>query len=299
MTPFRPPSFLLHPTTRRLTLTIALAFPAGFLTRAAMSTAPPLSTQPFPAHSYTPRHSTFPYTSRDFIRSDESSDTDFYSSPRFVTHIDDHAIGLLRTYYAATLPRKGKILDLCSSWISHFPPELEQAAAAAKNESPSANEEGLKVVGLGMNAAELKANPILHQSVLQDLNVDPIIPSSLVPLAATVCVVSIDYLTKPLEVLTSIRERTNTDGSIHLIISNRCFPTKAVGRWLRVSEQERLQMVGDYLHHSGWQDVEIVELSDGRGSGPGLMGMLRGGVDPLWVVRGVKTSPSELGKSEL
>lgn len=66
-----------------------------------------------------------------------------------------------------------------------------------------------------------------------------------------------------------------------------------------MSEEERLMMVGDYLHLAGWQGIEIVELSDGRveqgegeqqpGSLQGLMGWMgMGGRDPIWVVRAVK-----------
>jgi hypothetical protein len=75
-----------------------------------------------------------------------------------------------------------------------------------------------------------------------------------------------------------------------------------MSRWLRVDEEERLQMVGDYLHFAGWKGIEIVELSDGKvdqqeqqdveGGGArslqglfGMMGMM-GRRDPLWVVRG-------------
>jgi len=259
----------------------------------------------FPVRAYIPRHTTFPYTERDFLRADESDDTDFYSAPRFVTHIDDNAIALLRQYYAAILPRKGRAFDLCSSWISHFPKELEGVARAGKTAAKGNEGEGLEVVGLGMNKRELDANPILKSSILQNLNVNPSIPASLAPLDATTCVVSIDYLTKPIAVLSTLLQRTKEGGTVHLIISNRCFPTKAVGRWLRGSEEERLQMVGDYLWFSGWREVEIVEVCDGRGSAPGLMGMCGGGVDPLWVVRGVKTGEgpgegqSEEGRSEL
>lgn len=194
------------------------------------------------------------------------------------------------------------MLDLCSSWVSHFPREMEEGAVEGKKAKQKGGEgggeAGLEVVGLGMNAKELAANPILKETVLQDLNVDPTIPASLAPLHATVCVVSIDYLTKPLSVLSSVRERTVEGGSVHLIISNRCFPTKAVGRWLRISEEERLKMVGDYLWWSGWRGVEIVEVCDGRmkegegresGGLARLMGMF-GGVDPLWVVRAVKVA---------
>jgi hypothetical protein len=74
--------------------------------------------------------------------------------------------------------------------------------------------------------------------------------------------------------------------TIHLAISNRCFATKVVGIWLRLSENERLELVANYLHFSGFKEIEIVELVKGD-----VVGRWEGewGVnDPLWVVRGKK-----------
>lgn len=169
---------------------------------------------------------------------------------------------------------------------------------------------------MGMNKAELAANkPLNNGRLLIDLNSTPenvapalraanaIGDSEEELLDASTCVVSIDYLTSPVPVLQSILSATKPGGTIHLTISNRCFPTKAMSRWLRVDEGERLQMVGDYLHFAGWKGIEIVELSDGKveqaekaaessSSGGarslqglfGMMGMM-GRMDPLWVVR--------------
>lgn len=142
----------------------------------------------------------------------------------------------------------------------------------------------LEVIGMGMNQKELAANPILSSSYLIDLNADPTLPSSISDLDATVCVVSIDYLTQPLPVLSAILQSTKEGGTVHLILSNRCFPTKAIGRWLRISEEERVKMVGDYLHFAGWKQVEAVTLVE-PGQGRTWIG---GGNDPLWVVRGRK-----------
>ena len=136
---------------------------------------------------------------------------------------------------------------------------------------------------MGLNKLELEANPILSERVLQDLNELPVIPESVAPLNAAVCVVSIDYMTKPLEVLSSLKERMVPGGTVHLVVSNRCFPTKAIARWLKVGEQEKLNMVGDFLWWSGWRDIEILTLCDGE-SGGYWMGFGRN--DPLWVVRG-------------
>ncbi|KAL8847918.1 MAG: hypothetical protein Q9221_007049 [Calogaya cf. arnoldii] len=256
---------------------------------------------------------------------DPSPDDEFYSTPRFVTHIDDAAIERLREYYHWNLlrvpkseegdgqgKRKGgtRILDLCASWVSHFPSSLETTAVStAKKQAggktsehsmagEAANGEGgeaetLEVVGLGMNRAELDANPIFSHRIIQDLNTSPHIslPSSSHTnpdneLDATACVVSIDYLTSPITVLRSILTHTHSGGSIHLVISNRCFPTKVAGEWLRLGEEERLELVGRYLWWSGWEGVEVVDLCAKREGG--LVERVFGGGDPLWVVRGVK-----------
>ncbi|KAK5019537.1 hypothetical protein LTR39_000306 [Cryomyces antarcticus] len=132
-----------------------------------------------------------------------------------------------------------------------------------------------------MNKAELDANPVLRKEnrLLADLNVQPKIPDEAGnDFDAATCVVSIDYLTKPKEVLESLKQRTKEGGMVHLIISNRCFPTKAVGRWLRVGEEERLNMVGDYLHFAGWKNIEIVDLSsaeEGREPPSGIAGLMQ------------------------
>jgi hypothetical protein len=259
--------------------------------------------QDWPVKQYTPRRQSWPYNPSDFTRQDSSSDASFYSAPRFVTHIDDAAIASLREYYDKTLPKKGRILDFCSSWISHYPKSIEEATSSGE----------LKVIGLGMNQAELNANKILNGGrLLVDLNEKPDIASALIKenavgseesdrLDASTNVVSTDYLTQPVEVLKSLREVTKTGGTVHLTISNRCFPTKAISRWLRVSEEERVLMVGDFLHFAGWQDIEIVEISSGTvsegapsnsGSQQGLQGLMAwmgmNSRDPLWVVRATK-----------
>lgn len=230
--------------------------------------------------TYTPPnpHGPFPYSKADLTPMEPGNDTTFYSVPRFVTHIDDNAILHLRKYYAEALPRRGRILDFCSSWISHYPPELAEAAKTGD----------LDVLGTGMNASELSKNPVLRDWSTQDLNQDPELrlpggggggeekPEKLID--ASTCVVSIDYLTQPVQVLASVRRQTSPGGRVHLIISNRCFPTKVVGRWLQVAEDRRLDMVGDYLWWSGWRNIEIETLVEASWT-----------KDPLWVVRAENT----------
>src|SRR5271170_285373 len=95
-----------------------------------------------------------------FTKIDSDGDELFYEEPRLVLHIDDNAVAALTEFYRAVLPAGGVLLDLMSSWVSHLPPETEYA----------------EVIGHGMNAAELAANPRLARWFVQNLNRDPSLP---------------------------------------------------------------------------------------------------------------------------
>jgi SAM-dependent methyltransferase len=282
----------------------------------------PQPTPPWPTRAYTPRHAAWPYGLADFARRDAAPDAAFYAAPRFVTHVDNAALAALRSYYAAVLPRCGRLLDLCSSWTSHYPRAIVEAAAAADTEGEGEGEgppPPLRVTGLGMNAAELAANAVLNDGrVVADLNENPDVGAVLRGAGvavgadgddadgaargddvfdASTLAVSIDYLTDPVAVLRSLRRVTREHGTVHLAVSNRCFPTKVIARWSNISEEERLDMVGDFLHFAGWRRIEIVELSNGisveaDSSADGLRGYMNTldirSRDPLWVVRGAK-----------
>lgn len=38
-----------------------------------------------------------------------------------VFHIDDFAVSALTEYYSKNLPSGADVLDICSSWVSHYP----------------------------------------------------------------------------------------------------------------------------------------------------------------------------------
>src|SRR5579871_1515704 len=113
-----------------------------------------------------------------FRKMDSEDDAAFYAAPRFVTHIDDIAIAALTQFYRERLPAGGRILDLMSSWVSHLPPEIVFDA----------------VIGHGMNAEELAANPRLSRFFVQNLNRDSNLPLQDAVLDAITICVSIQYL---------------------------------------------------------------------------------------------------------
>ena len=138
------------------------------------------------------------------------------------------------------------MLDFCTSWHSWYP----DAYVAAVRDGE------LEVHGIGMNAPELERNRLFEghpeRAVVADLNKNPDIHLQLSrdgrgetpQFNCATCTVSIDYLNKPVEVLSSLRDCMNEGGTVHLVISNRCFPTKAVRIWLELDTEERLQLVG-------------------------------------------------------
>ena len=167
-----------------------------------------------------------------FERADPSADTRFYGPPRLVTHIDDRAIAAVGGLYTE-LGLDGDVLDLMSSWVSHF----ESAPR--------------RLVGLGMNATELAANPVMAEHVVQDLNADPVLPFPDAGFDAATCCVSVDYLADPVPVFREVARVLRPGGTFVVTFSNRCFPTKAVRGWLDTDDEQHVQVVDAYFALSG------------------------------------------------
>ena len=147
-----------------------------------------------------------------FARQDESNDEDFYSIPRFVTHIDDATIDALTQYYREILKPEHEVLDLMSSWISHLP----------------VDESYRHVAGLGMNQEELDRNPRLDDRQVHNLNSDPTMPFASESFDAVLIAVSVQYLTQPLQVFGEIARVLRPEGHCIVGMSHRLFPTKAI-----------------------------------------------------------------------
>lgn len=196
-----------------------------------------------------------------FDRADPSPDADFYLPVRLVTHIDDDAIAAVTALYRELgIGAGSRVLDLCSSWVSHLP-----ARPAS-------------LVAMGMNRAELDVNPHATERVVKDLNVDPTLPLPDASVDAVTCVVSIDYLVHPVEVLAEAARVLVPGGVVVLTFSNRCFPTKAVRGWLEADEAGRAEIVVRYLAAAGGFAAPRAELrTPARHAG-----------DPLWAVTAVR-----------
>ena len=123
-----------------------------------------------------------------FRRIDDDDDEVFYSTPRPVVHIDPGAIMKVGEIYARLLPQGGAILDLMSSWRSHLPAHIRPA----------------RVVGLGMNRAEMEDNPALTEIVIHNLNATPRLPFADAEFDGAIVTVSVQYMTRPLDTFAEV-----------------------------------------------------------------------------------------------
>jgi hypothetical protein len=198
-----------------------------------------------------------------FDRSDDSDDSLFYTFPRLVVHIDDHAIGAAKALYKELLPPGGVYLDLMSSWRSHLPDDLKPQ----------------RVIGLGMNAQEMAENPQLGKHVVHDLNANPVLPFETSIFDAVICSVSVQYMTRPVEIFSDVNRVLKPGGVFVLTFSNRCFPTKAVAVWLSATDQQHISLVTQYFEESGnWRGIRSAQYV----AKPPQRG------DPLFAVWGLK-----------
>ncbi len=204
-----------------------------------------------------------------FGRSDENCDSNFYQSPRLVGHVDGQASENLKNIYSARLKPRMKVLDLMSSVNSHLPKRVD-----------------LEVTGLGLNMDELRSNPLLAHRIVHDLNDEPDIPLDDVSFDVAVCSLSIEYLTRPLEVLRSVYDKLRPGGTLMVGVSNRWFPTKVTNGWLTLHEYERMGYIRQLAREAGFNaDWGTVSMrNDWRPVTDRHFVATRGISDPVYVV---------------
>ena len=112
-----------------------------------------------------------------------------------------------------------------------------------------------------------------------DQNVNPGLPFDDGRFDAVTCCVSVDYLTRPLEVFAGVRRVLRPGGAFACTFSNRCFPTKAIRGWLSTDDRGRCAIVATYFDLTGGFDEPVVEHRN-----PGALG------DPLYAVWARRTA---------
>ncbi len=156
-------------------------------------------------------------------------------------HIDEGAIAAVSHVFQALIPPDSEVLDLMSSWRSHWPEGHPKK----------------RLTGLGLNAVEMQENPALDDYVVHDVNQSPLLPFDDATFDAVTITVSVQYLTRPVETFRQINRILKPAGQLIVTFSNRMFFTKAVRIWRNSNDRQHMELVAAYMHFAGnFEDIK-------------------------------------------
>ena len=178
----------------------------------------------------------------DRNKSDISDDGIFYQQPRFVHHLSDSFRNRLTSLYSEYLLNHHIILDLMSSWVSHLPSNISYK----------------KVIGHGMNEAELSSNKRLDKFFVQNLNKKQNMPIEDSSVDVGLIVAGWQYLQYPEKVSLELSRVIKSDSLLIISFTNRAFWTKAPNIWTYSSEEKRIEYVTSVLTSNGWRIEKIL-----------------------------------------
>ena len=180
-------------------------------------------------------------STNDREKIDYSDDQIFYKQPRYVHHLSDSFRTRLTNLYSQYLLNHYVILDLMSSWVSHLP----------------SNTRYKKVIGHGMNEAELSSNKRLDTFWVQNLNKIQKMPIEDSSIDVGLIVAGWQYLQYPEKVSLELSRIIKSNSLLIISFTNRAFWSKAPNIWTYSSEEKRIEYVTSVLSANGWTVEQI------------------------------------------
>lgn len=174
------------------------------------------------------------FLEKDFARDDETPDAEFYQTTKIEIHLDSLAATTVEDLFVDSIPKGSRILDLMAGQESYLRDEIAPAS----------------VIGLGVNEEQLQANPLLRERIVHDLNAEPCLPFCDSEFDVVVNTMSVDYLTRPVEIFREVSRVLKPNGIFFVVFSNRTFPPKAVSIWKTSTEAERVDLVRHFFSHA-------------------------------------------------
>ncbi len=174
---------------------------------------------------------------------DESNDNLFYSTPKFVYHLDSNFRKNLSAQYAEEFKNNCSVLDLMSSWDSYLPKNINYK----------------KVIGHGLNKEELEKNKAFDNYWIQNFNTDQNIPLENKSIDYCLMVAAWQYLQYPEKLSEEISRILKPQGKFIISFSNRAFWHKAPNIWSYSNEEERIDYVRNILIANGFIEPKIIK----------------------------------------
>ena len=182
-------------------------------------------------------------TNKQRQKPDESNDSNFYSSPKFVYHLDSNFRSNLSKVYEEEIHNESSVLDLMSSWDSYLPKSLKYK----------------KVIGHGLNKEELQRNKAFDDYWIQNFNTNQQIPLENESIDYCLMVAAWQYLQYPEKIAEEIARILNQNGKFIIAFSNRAFWHKAPNIWTYSNEKERIDYVRNILVNNGFREPRVIK----------------------------------------
>lgn len=191
----------------------------------------------------------------DLKAADKSAPDDkkYYANPRLEYYADPAARTALTNFYREFITEDGlDILDIGSSWVSHYPEDFKTKMKS--------------IVGTGMNADEMKQNTQLSSNKVADLNdKDPTktkLPFEDASFDVVTCAMSVEYFTNPVEVFKEANRVLKPGGKLLVAESNRATGGKTVKAWQNLDTTNQLRLVGQYFNFGGnWAEPRAFDVT--------------------------------------
>ena len=174
---------------------------------------------------------------------DETDDAEFYSTPKFVYHLDANFRKNLSLLYEKEIQTNSSVVDLMSSWDSYLPKNIKFK----------------KVIGHGLNKEELNRNRAFDNYWIQNFNENQKIPLEDNSIDYCLMVAAWQYLQYPEKIAEEISRVLNKKGKFIISFSNRAFWHKAPNIWTYSSENERINYVRNVLLANGFSEPRVVK----------------------------------------
>ena len=182
-------------------------------------------------------------TYRQRQKQDETDDSEFYSTPKFVYHLDANFRKNLSELYKVEFKNNCSVLDLMSSWDSYLPRKFKYK----------------KVIGHGLNKEELQRNKCFNNYWIQNFNENQNIPLENESVDYCLMVAAWQYLQYPENISLEISRILKANGKFIISFSNRAFWTKAPNIWTSSDEAQRVEYVQKVLISNGFNKPKVIE----------------------------------------
>ncbi len=173
---------------------------------------------------------------------DETDDSLFYSTPKFVYHLDSNFRKNLSEVYEKEIKNNSSVLDLMSSWDSYLPKNIKYQ----------------KVIGHGLNKEELDRNKALDYYWIQNFNTNQKISLEDETIDYCLMVAAWQYLQYPEKIAEEISRILTQNGKFIIAFSNRAFWHKSPNIWTYSNEIERVEYVRNILVTNGFCEPNVI-----------------------------------------